>query len=583
MRPFPARSESADEPKPRRRGTLAFLGYVAISFCFFGLHVLPHLNSVLLGNARDPRDPFALSWFLRWWPFALIHGMDPLVTHHVWSPVGYRLAGTTAIPGPSLVLWPITTTAGPVAAYNVAMLLAPALSAWTAFLLFRTLTGRTWPSFIGGYVFGFSTFALGQLSAHLNLSLTFLVPLMAWLVALAWRRRIRPGAFVALEALCVAAQFLIAPEVLATVAVMGVVVFVVGLLFSSGRRDPVLRVAGLTLGAIVVGSLLASPYLVPLLGQTRSLRLLNPLYSTDLVNLAVPTPITALHAGWTTDIAAGFRGNYSETGSYIGIPLLLTAVLFMVRYRRRRFAWASAVVLVSAVGAALGPRLLVQGHATVPLPWAMARRLPLLRYALPERFMLYAFLVLGFVVAVLLADGAASRRGRIATGVLVALVVVTLAPNVRQPYWHAPAPPSPIETGAVLASGRTVLFVPFGRAGAQAMLWQADAGMSFRMAGGYVSCGIPPEYERWQAVVALLRDDPAKTNRPEMRTFLVAHHVELVVLSGAAGARWSPLFSSLGYRARTLPAATVFTVPPGIPLGAAPPMSAARQLNDCNA
>src|SRR5205823_2329607 len=144
-------------------------------------------------------------------------------------------------------------------------------------------------------------------------------------------------------------------------------------------------------------------------------------------------------------------------------------------------------------------------------------------------------------------------RMRITTAVLIGVVVVTLLPNVRAAFWHAPAAPSPFEAAELPPAGRTVLFVPFGRAGAQAMLWQAEADMSFRMAGGYVSCEIPREYERWQAVVALLRDDPTTTNRPEMRTFLVAHHVQLIVLSGTPRSRWSPLFASLGYRATILP------------------------------
>ena len=37
----------------------------------------------------------------------------------------------------------------------------PAVSAWAAFLLCRHLAGRFWPSLIGGYLFGFSSYELG--------------------------------------------------------------------------------------------------------------------------------------------------------------------------------------------------------------------------------------------------------------------------------------------------------------------------------------------------------------------------------------------------------------------------------------
>lgn len=54
----------------------------------------------------------------------------------------------------------MTTTAGPVVAYNILALLAPALAAWGCFMLCRGLTGEFRPALAGGYVFGFSTYVL---------------------------------------------------------------------------------------------------------------------------------------------------------------------------------------------------------------------------------------------------------------------------------------------------------------------------------------------------------------------------------------------------------------------------------------
>ena len=56
----------------------------------------------------------------------------------------------------------------------------PALAAWTAFLLCRYLTRSLWPSIVGGYLFGFSSYLLAQdgYGGHLNLGAVFLLPLI---------------------------------------------------------------------------------------------------------------------------------------------------------------------------------------------------------------------------------------------------------------------------------------------------------------------------------------------------------------------------------------------------------------------
>ena len=107
---------------------------------------------------------------------------------------------------------------GPVAAYNVAALLLPALSAWTAYLLCRYLTGSIWAAVVGGYLFGFSTaFLRQQLLGHLHVTAVFLLPLIA-LVLVQYVRgelsRARPR--VAARRCCSALQLWISSELALT-------------------------------------------------------------------------------------------------------------------------------------------------------------------------------------------------------------------------------------------------------------------------------------------------------------------------------------------------------------------------------
>src|SRR2546422_605471 len=164
----------------------AFAIYLTISIIFFGLPILEDPSHLYIGNGYDPvgADNTAHMWFLAWWPYAFLNGLNPFLTDMVWAPKGVNLAWTTAIPGPSLLASPITLTFGPVVSYNVLSLLAPALSAWAGYILCRNIVKRHWESLAGGYVFGFSPYELFHMMDHPSLSLTFMVPLIVYLVLL---------------------------------------------------------------------------------------------------------------------------------------------------------------------------------------------------------------------------------------------------------------------------------------------------------------------------------------------------------------------------------------------------------------
>ena len=88
----------------------------------------------------------------------------------------------TSMPCAALLASPITLLADAVVSFNVLSLLAPALSAWAGFLLAQYITRDTSSSLIAGYLFGFSSYELGEMLGHLHLNMTFVVPLLVLLV-----------------------------------------------------------------------------------------------------------------------------------------------------------------------------------------------------------------------------------------------------------------------------------------------------------------------------------------------------------------------------------------------------------------
>ncbi len=148
----------------------ALLGYCATSYLFFGLPLTSHPGRYLAGTPGQ-HDPEIFVWSFAWWPHAIGTWTNPFFTHAIYHPQGVNLAWTASAPGLALAFSPLTVIFGPVVSYNVAVLLMPAIAAWTCFLLCRSLTGSTWASLVGGYLFGFSSYMLGhQTAGHLNLT-----------------------------------------------------------------------------------------------------------------------------------------------------------------------------------------------------------------------------------------------------------------------------------------------------------------------------------------------------------------------------------------------------------------------------
>jgi hypothetical protein len=180
-----------------------------------------------------------------------------------------------------------------------------------------------------------------------------------------------------------------------------------------------------------------------------------------------------------------------------------------------------------------------------PGPWLLVSRLPLIRNALPGRFMMYAFLAWGVILSLWLTLATVSRLERALAAVLVALL---LWPNQYSDFWstalNAPLFFRPNMISHWLPEGQTVLVLPFGAAG-NSMWWQVEADYYFRMAGGYTG-PVPAEYQRWPATGAFLDDTDMPDGEFQLKAFLAQHDVNAVIVEASEEGRWSNLLSTLG-------------------------------------
>lgn len=435
-------------------------------------------------------DPGLFAWFLRWTTFAAGRRISPLVSDYLNHPDGINLMWNTWVPLPGLLLSPLTLLLGPVLTFNVLVTLAYGLSAWSAYLAIHRYVPSHGAAACGGLVYGFSPAMVGH-SHHPNLILIFLLPwLFVLLDEILDRQRGSPVWLGVGLGVVAAAQLLTGAEVFAGMVLLGLVLLV--LLLAANRhslRDKGLYAATALAVSVVVFEVLAAwPLRAQIAGPARVHADITEEVrgSSDLLALVTPSRLSAIAPEAAVRLSDQFTGT-KET--YLGIPLLLVVALVAAR-RRSPVVRVGAAMLVVCMVLSLGSRLRVGGLVTpVPLPWTVVESLPVLWHMVPARLALCTALFAGLLLAVALEDlwGGGWRRRVLAVAAAV-LALAFLAPSA--PLSSAPVATPEFFTGAAVTTlprDGVALVVPFPRKGRdnQAMLWQAQAGMWFKMPGGY--------------------------------------------------------------------------------------------------
>jgi len=228
--------------------------------------------------------------------------------------------------------------------------------------------------------------------------------------------------------LLAAAEFLVSTETCATAALVGALAWGLALALVPAWRAALVQMIPEAAAAGMLAVLLVSPVLYAMFALPRDIHLpphWPGMFSTDLLNLVVPTLNTALGGASLFSFTQNFPGLLGEQVGYLGVPLLVLLVLFLRRQMDGR-GWFFGVLLGGIVLLSLGPHLWVGGVRTaVPLPWALVERLPLLESALPARLMEYAALLSAVMAALYLAQsGARGGSGRLALVACIALIPV---------------------------------------------------------------------------------------------------------------------------------------------------------------
>jgi hypothetical protein len=538
-----ARGAVAEPPSAVRRRPATWwpLGlYTLLALLLFGLPVLGHFGSRAI--AGDDIDSSQFMWFLAWWPHALLHGLNPFETHAIFVPQGFNLTWSTAMPGPSLLLAPVTEIFSPLVTWNVIQLASPALSAWTAYLLCRHLTGKLWPSLIGGYMFGFSPYMLVHLTGGPYLALVPLLPVFVLLVLRRVEDTMSPRRFVALMAVALTAQYLISAEVLATATLFGGFALIAAYALFPQRRAALLDTVKLLVIAYAITVVLISPFLYFFFfGHHYPPGAI--VFPADLGAFVVPPPLVAI-----TRHQPPFHASYTEP--YLGLPLIALVVAYIWQERRRHTAWLLTISLLAGVICSLGRVLIFRGHNTsIPGPWALLSKLPVLHYAIPVRLALFTALPAALIVAMWLNREPIGNRAGIWRWGLALLAVAFIVPNVGSSSWNTTMQDPPFfasgEYRSYLKPTDHVLTIP---AWGRNERWQADTGFRFQLADGYAGNPFPPSYTRFPTWNTLLTGHMNPNTPAQLRDFVRAKGVTAILVDETVPGPWRMLFASLGVR-----------------------------------
>jgi hypothetical protein len=472
----------------RRGGFAIFVGYLlAAVVVTFGAWRGP--ASGWAGSCCDQEQAI---WYLGWTPHALAHGLDPFFTTQIGSPAGVNVMWSPSMPLLGMLGWLPAKIGGPVFGFNVLVVVGIALSGFTAWLAIRRWTGDGPGPIIGGAVYAFSPYVVSHAALHLNLATAWVPPLLLIAIEelLVTRRRPPWQAGVALGMLC-AAQLLISEEMLATSVVAAAILVPV---ITVARRDEqvVARLAPGLAAAIPTFVLLAGwPLAAQFFGPQRiSRQVQDPTtFSTDLLNLVLPTPYQLIAPAASTRLSREFSGFYHEATGYLGLPLLVLLVVVTVRQwddlRVRVASVTGALVLVLS----LGPWLHIgKAPLHIPLPWLVLGKLPLLQHVLPGRLTVYVWLAVAVVVAIVIAQATRAVPRPAAWRLLVvgaSLILLLPAPLSRAPF----ATPAFFRNWAShhIGADETVLVAPYFVNGSEAapMVWAAEADYGLRMPEAY--------------------------------------------------------------------------------------------------
>jgi hypothetical protein len=393
--------------------------------------------------ADNANDQTLIEWFLGqgvlFW-----QGHFSLVTDRLNTPDGVNLMSNASHILQGVIMAPVTALFGaPVSfALLVALNLAGTAAAWYL-LMVRCLKLRRPAAALGAFFMGFAPGMISQSHSHLHITAQWLVPVIVYCLlrltrAGSVRSTILTGAGLGVT---IAAQVLLGEEVLFLTALT---LFLFGVVYALRRprwaRAMAPRFGAGSLIAIgVAGVLLTYPLWVQFRGpqHTPNAPFSPAAFYADVASFPLFSPLSLAGSSGGSQLAT----SSAEYNTFLGLPIILLAVVLIIWRWRHPVTTALAVAAVLMTWLSFGPTVTVDGHQTDLPSLYHFQDWPIVSGALPTRYALALIPLLGLLFAYSV-DAAARSTGvaRIAVPVAVVAAMIPTLPVPLGTVGRAPVP-----------------------------------------------------------------------------------------------------------------------------------------------
>jgi|GEM_PF-5609328 len=475
---------------------------------FADYHVLGHFNSYSQCSCGDPG---LFTWFLALGEYNTIHLHNLFYTNFIWAPLGANLMNSTSVIFLAVVFSPITALFGPVASFNLAIILGIFLNAFSFFFVAKEITHNYQASFVAGCVFEINPFSIQALAyGQLNLGFDLFIPLSALLLYKLLSDPTKTWPAIVLG-LTLGVEILISTELLSLWFVVAFICLVLYLLLWQKQAILVLRssIKKLLIGAVFAILIWIIPLYWALFGPNHLNEPPRPspwFYGIGLLDFLLGNFVSSTRF----HLASGYSGTFSIAFVYLGV--ILVSVLFLgiilslinkVRLKQVFFILLVTVVIywfeIGSVFRLKGNAKLSQLHNFWFLPWKIINLIPLLKYASPQRLSPFYWFFVGLLIAYAIKEITITSekflkksssfifRNNIVVAVAAILCLIQLLLSSNLPYriTRVTVPNWFIDSESFITKNANVLVIPspFGITGTKDMVYQALTNFPFKLVG----------------------------------------------------------------------------------------------------
>ena len=537
--------ESQSNGHPLVLGVSVFGLYLVVAALLILPPIADRFSTALIGI---PGDPLEFVWNAWWIDRSLFSFANPYFTDQLFAPYGSPLVWHSVVPLQSSLNAGLTKLVGPVAAYQLTVLMAFPLAGAGSWALCRFITRDNLASAVGGLVFMLSPFIASKTMGHLNLLYCGFLPIF-YLNLLRALEAEDP------RALRRSARWLGVSSLALMLSSLACAFFAANLTFFTflwwgWKKAPFRETSRRFLRVFRPTLILIAPLLALFLGYSLAYDMWpssrsNYAYNPEPLSYVLPVLSTSAHQASVAHLASPGL-DHIEAAAYLG---LLVAPLCLAGFwlgRREPFVRLAAGLFFIFLIFSLGPKLLWDrevvewGGITAYLPFGIWRHVPILgSVGQSGRYLVISYMMMGVGMASLLVWARKRFSSKAASLLAVACAALVLFD------FALAIPTTPLPPPVPLANrpGRVADLRP----GTLGMYYQTQH--SRPLIGGHLSR--PPEsvlaaYDK-VATYAWLRDAsrPAPS-RAQMLADLQSDHVGDVCVS--PGSKHDQVLQQYGFK-----------------------------------